>query len=125
MYLCTRFEKLSKAKGKIRHIVLMFLLTGVVSMWAQTDQDAQLDSYAAKYIRTPDAKARLKIANEFFAFLHSIDYIDEPIVFPDSAYIDSVDLNVYYYIAVVLCSRRICFHSGLLHACHPLHGHSG
>ena len=77
----------------------MFLLTGVVSMWAQTDQDAQLDSYAAKYIRTPDAKARLKIANEFFAFLHSIDYIDEPIVFPDSAYIDSVDLNVYYYIA--------------------------
>jgi tetratricopeptide (TPR) repeat protein len=90
---------LSKAKGKIRHIVLMFLLTGVVSMWAQTDQDAQLDSYAAKYIRTPDAKARLKIANEFFAFLHSIDYIDEPRVFPDSAYIDSVDLNVYYYIA--------------------------
>lgn len=77
----------------------MFLLTGVVYMWAQTDQDAQLDSYAAKYIRTPDAKARLKIANEFFAFLHSIDYIDEPIVFPDSAYIDSVDLNVYYYIA--------------------------
>ena len=85
MYLCTRFEK--------------FLLTGVVSMWAQTDQDAQLDSYAAKYIRTPDAKARFKIANEFFAFLHSIDYIDEPIVFPDSAYIDSVDINVYYYIA--------------------------
>lgn len=77
----------------------MFLLTGTVSLGAQTDADARLDGYAARYVRTTDAKARLETANEFFAFLHSVGYIDEPVVFPASAHMDSVDVNVYYYIA--------------------------
>ena len=39
------------------------------------------------------------MANDFFAYLRKIDYIDEPIVFPVGSHIDSVDVNVLYYIA--------------------------
>lgn len=55
--------------------------------------------YANKYIKCENAGNRLKLANDFFAYLLKIDYIDEPIQFPAGSHIDSVDINVLYYAA--------------------------
>ena len=50
-------------------------------------------------MRCENSQRRLQLANEFFAFLQKIEYIDEPIAFPADSHIDSVDVNVYYYVA--------------------------
>ena len=55
--------------------------------------------YAERYSGTPDAQKRIRLANDFFSYLQKIDYLDESVVFPNDAHIDSVDVNVYYYIA--------------------------
>lgn len=59
----------------------------------------QLRNYAERYSGTPDAQKRIRLANDFFSYLQKIDYLDESVVFPNDAHIDSVDVNVYYYIA--------------------------
>ena len=41
----------------------------------------------------------MQLANKFFSYLLEADYIDEPIQFPAGSHIDSVDVNVYYYVA--------------------------
>ena len=55
--------------------------------------------YADEYAKCVDARSRLQLANEFFAYLQKIDYLDEPIAFPADSHIDSVDVNMYYYVA--------------------------
>lgn len=63
------------------------------------DVGERMKRYADEYSECKNTQLRLKLANDFFAFLHKIDYIDEPIAFPAGAHIDSVDVNVYYYVA--------------------------
>ena len=55
--------------------------------------------YAEEYAKCENVQSRLQLANKFFSYLQKIEYIDEPIAFPDGSHIDSVDVNVYYYIA--------------------------
>ncbi|MBQ9294173.1 MAG: hypothetical protein IJ219_04510, partial [Bacteroidaceae bacterium] len=82
----------------LRYIIpfVCFLLVAPVVM---ADEGGQVERYAQKYLKQSDAVSRLRLANDFFAYLRKIDYIDEPIRFPDGSHIDSVDVNVYYYIA--------------------------
>ncbi len=75
------------------------LLCLSVPLCAQTDEAGQISRYADEYVKCASADSRLKLANDFFAYLLKTDYIDEPIRFPDGSHIDSVDVNVYYYIA--------------------------
>ena len=56
-------------------------------------------SLSEQYTNHKSPQSRLRLANEFFAYLLQADYIDEPIVFPADSHIDSVDVNVYYYVA--------------------------
>ena len=83
------------------HIIscIWLLLWLSCPLYAVTDEGGQVERYAQKYMKQADAASRLRLANDFFAFLRKIDYIDEPIQFPDGSHIDSVDVNVYYYIA--------------------------
>ncbi len=66
---------------------------------AQHDMSGQMKQYAREYAGQTDAGKRLRLANEFFAYLLKAGYIDEAISFPAGAHIDSVDVNVYYYVA--------------------------
>ena len=79
--------------------VVFLLLVAVLPLVAAADMGVQMKRYAERYPKTADSRSRLKKANEFFAFLYAAQYIDEPIVFPASSHMDSVDVNVYYYIA--------------------------
>ena len=83
------------------HIIscIWLLLWLSCPLYAVADEGGQVERYAQKYMKQADAASRLRLANDFFAFLLGIDYIDEPIRFPDGSHIDSVDVNVYYYIA--------------------------
>lgn len=74
------------------------LLISLIS-WAQADVSSRLERYAGRYAQTASAPDRIPLANDFFGYLLQIDYIDEPVAFPASAHIDSVDVNVYYYLA--------------------------
>ena len=58
-----------------------------------------ISNYAEQYAKCENAPRRLQLANDFFAYLLQTDYIDEPIAFPADSHIDSVDVNVYYYVA--------------------------
>ena len=81
-------------------ICLYFCLCiSLLPLCAQTDESQQLKRYAEEYVKCEDASGRLRLANDFFAFLQKIDYLDEPISFPANSHIDSVDVNVYYYVA--------------------------
>ncbi|MBQ9297100.1 MAG: helix-turn-helix domain-containing protein [Paludibacteraceae bacterium] len=77
-------------------LALWFALTPLA---AHETLEHGIRRYADEYVRTPDARNRLNQANRFFDFLYDARYIDEPIVFPKDAHIDSVDVNVYYYTA--------------------------
>ena len=70
-----------------------------VPTFGQTDEAGQIGRYADAYVKCESADKRLRLANDFFAYLQKIDYIDQPIAFPSGSHIDSVDVNVYYYIA--------------------------
>ena len=82
-----------------RHIILLLALFLSLSVSAATDTTEQLKRYETAYPAAANPANRLRLANDFFAFLHQIEYIDEPVVFPKDAHLDSVDVNVYYYIA--------------------------
>lgn len=71
----------------------------VLPLVGQEAVATQLRYYAERYSGTPDAQKRIRLANDFFSYLQKIDYLDESVVFPNDAHIDSVDVNVYYYIA--------------------------
>ena len=86
---------------------------------ALSDDGGQMKRYADEYAKCENPGSRLRLANDFFAYLLKTDYIDEPIVFPADSHIDSVDVNVYYYVsewyygegdyksAVDYCSRAV------------------
>ena len=82
-----------------RYIIPFVLLLFSLSLRAQPDEAGQMKQYAEQYVGCENASRRLQLANEFFAFLQKIEYIDEPIVFPADSHIDSVEVNVYYYVA--------------------------
>ena len=84
---------------RTRQTILFFALWLCLSSWAQTDVSSRLERYAGRYANTAKASDRIPLANDFFGYLLQIDYIDEPVAFPASAHIDSVDVNVYYYLA--------------------------
>ena len=75
----------------------MFVLT--LPLCAESKWGGQILHYADEYAKCKNAQSRLKLANDFFAFLRQIDYIDESIAFPAASHIDSVDVNVWYYVA--------------------------
>ena len=58
-----------------------------------------MKQYACKYRAAEEPAKRLVLANEFFGHLYQTGYIDEPIVFPAGAHMDSVDVNVWFYIS--------------------------
>ena len=78
-------------------IILCICLS--VPTFGETDEAGQIGRYADAYVKCESADSRLGLANDFFAYLLKIDYIDQPIAFPAGSHIDSVDVNVYYYIA--------------------------
>ena len=89
-----------KARGSHTVCLIVCLLAiAVMPLHAQQDMGARMEQYAREYAGQEDAARHLRLANEFFAYLLEADYIDEAISFPDGAHIDSVDVNVYYYMA--------------------------
>ena len=84
---------------KIARFVVPFVCFFCFSLFALSDDGGEMKRYADDYVKCEDAHSRLRLANDFFTFLRRIDYIDEPIVFPSDSHIDSVDVNVYYYVA--------------------------
>ncbi len=80
-------------------IALFLAVWTVLPIAAQEDVNTRIKGYAESYSVTLDAKSRIRLANDFFAYLRKIDYLDEPIVFPANAHTDSIDVNVYFYIA--------------------------
>ncbi|MBQ7259491.1 MAG: hypothetical protein IJS57_06045, partial [Paludibacteraceae bacterium] len=84
---------------KTRIIALFWVLWMVLPVVGQEAVATQMKHYAERYSGTPDAQKRIRLANDFFSYLQKIDYLDESVVFPNDAHIDSVDVNVYYYIA--------------------------
>lgn len=84
---------------RTRPTILFFALLICLSSWAQTDIPSRLERYAGRYAETAKASDRIPLANDFYAYLLQIGYIDEPVVFPASAHTDSVDVNVWYYLA--------------------------
>ena len=81
------------------YIILFVCLLLAVPMQAQTSESEQMKRYADEYAECENVSSRLRLANDFFSYLLKIQYIDEPIAFPEGSHIDSVDVNVYYYIA--------------------------
>lgn len=81
------------------HIIQFLACLLAMPVYAHSIDNLHLEHYAERYATTQDTFSRLRIANEFFAYLSQTDYIDEPISFPLSSHIDSVDINVYYYVA--------------------------
>ena len=59
----------------------------------------KIGSLAEAYAKCESTGGRLRLANDFFNYLLEIDYIEEPIRFPAGSHIDSVDVNVYFYVA--------------------------
>ena len=92
-------DLISKDMRKTRYIIFLLALFLCLPSWAAGDSREQIRRYEAAYPAATNAANRLRLANEFFAWLRQVDYIDEPIVFPVGAHMDSVDVNVYYYIA--------------------------
>ena len=83
----------------LRYIIPFVCLLLAIPLHAEPEGEGQFPHYAEQYAKCENASRRLQLANEFFAFLQKIDYIDEPIAFPADSHIDSVDVNVYYYVA--------------------------
>ncbi len=82
-----------------RRIVVFCLLFVSLLSLAQSPDSGRIQEYAERYVQMQNRDARLALANNFFAYLLQVGYIDEPIVFPAESHMDSVDVNVYYYIA--------------------------
>ena len=82
-----------------RHIILLPALLTAMLLNAYSIDNVHLEHYAERYAATEDTGSRLRIANDFFDYLRRTDYIDAPVVFPPGSHLDSVDVNVYYYIA--------------------------
>lgn len=82
-----------------RFFVLSCLLCAGLFVSAQSPDPVRMQRYADQYAQTSNRSARLELANDFFAYLLEVAYIDEPIVFPADSHLDSVDVNVYYYLA--------------------------
>ena len=82
-----------------RHILSLLFLLLVLPLRAQQDMSEQMKNYAEEYSQCKESGKRLQLANKFFSYLLEADYIDEPIQFPAGSHIDSVDVNVYYYVA--------------------------
>lgn len=85
--------------NKARYITALLSLILSLSMLAQQDMAGEMKRRAEQYAAQEDAAGRIRLANDFFSFLLEADYIDEPISFPAGALVDSVDVNVYYYVA--------------------------
>ena len=84
---------------KTRYIILFLALCLSFSMHAALNTAEQMKRYETAYPAATTSANRLRLANDFFAYLRQIEYIDESVVFPADAHMDSVDVNVYYYIA--------------------------
>lgn len=84
---------------ELRIIVLFLALYVMLPMMAHESVDVQIKRQVDRYSDTKDVHRRIRMANDIFAYLLREDYLDSPIVFPEDAHIDSVDVNVYYYIA--------------------------
>ena len=85
---------------KIRyHIILSLLLLSIPVVKGESLEGETVADYGVRYGEMLNEESRLKQANEFFDFLYHIEYLDEPVVFADGSDMDSVDVNVYYYIA--------------------------
>lgn len=82
-----------------RYIIPLVCLVLTLPLRAQQDEASQMKHYAEAYARCENVDNRLRLANEFFTYLLGTGYIDAPIAFPTGSHIDSVDVNVYYYIA--------------------------
>ena len=82
-----------------RRIVVFCLLFVSLLSLAQSPDSGRIQEYAERYVQMQNRDDRLALANNFFAYLLQVGYIDEPIVFPAESHMDSVDVNVYYYIA--------------------------
>ena len=82
-----------------RYILPFLVCLLALPLVAQPDSSEQVKHYAEEYAKCENVQTRLRLANDFFAYLHQTDYIDESIVFPAASHIDSVDVNVYYYVA--------------------------
>lgn len=68
-------------------------------MCAEENGGGKIGSLAEEYAGCESKDTRLRLANDFFSYLYEIDYIEEPIRFPAGSHIDSVDVNLYYYVA--------------------------
>ena len=64
-----------------------------------SDFSDRMDNYALRYSRTKQPEVRLARANDFFEYLYAQRYIDSQVRFPADAHMDSVDVNVWYYLA--------------------------
>ena len=84
---------------KAKHIIPLLLLFLAFPLHARQDEGSLMKQYADEYVGCQNVGNRLKLANKFFAHLLETGYIDEPIQFPAESHIDSVDVNVYYYLA--------------------------
>ena len=83
-----------------RYIIpFVLLLLSLPAVGTAGKEAGEISHYAERYAKCEDVSRRLQLANEFFAYLQKIEYIDEPIAFPADSHIDSVDVNVYYYVA--------------------------
>ncbi|MBQ7462467.1 MAG: hypothetical protein IJS63_09495, partial [Bacteroidaceae bacterium] len=82
-----------------RYIIPLALLLLSLPLFSQPDWEGQFPRYAEQYAQCGNAQSRIRLANDFFAYLLKTEYIDEPIAFPADSHIDSVDVNVYYYVA--------------------------
>ena len=77
----------------------ILLMIAVTPLFAKEETGSIVKRYAADYPKITDARTRLQKANKFFALLYDRRYLDEQIVFPEESHMDSVDVNVYFYIA--------------------------
>ena len=85
---------------KTHFILPLVCLFAALPLCAQAENGGgKIGSLAEAYAGCESAAGRLRLANDFFSYLQQIDYIDEPIRFPADSHIDSVDVNVYYYVA--------------------------
>lgn len=85
---------------KTHFILPLVCLFVALPLCAQAENgENKIGSLAEAYAGCESAAGRLRLANDFFSYLQQIDYIEEPIRFPADSHIDSVDVNVYYYVA--------------------------
>ena len=93
-----RFIINSLAK-KMFCVIPLLCFALAVPLQGQTTDVEKMKHYADEYAGCDNVRRRLTIANNFFSYLLETEYIDAPIAFPADSHIDSVDVNVYYYIA--------------------------